>query len=537
MMDCVIYMRWSSAEQGKGSSLERQREDCRRHAGEAGWRIVNELVDDGISAFKGQHATSGALGRFVKDVEDGRYPEGVILLCEKLDRLSRQEPGRVFMWMMNLTEAGVTVATVDGARRYSKGNFDMASIIEVVVKAQLSHEESEKKSQRLSSAWAVKRRRLNSGEKFVMTRRAPAWLEVVGNPPTFIPIPERAAVVRRIFEETVAGYGKHHIARNLNLEGVQTFGRADGWHASYIQKVLRNPAVIGELHTARKARGARRAMTGDVVVDYYPAVVDADLHRRALAAMAERSRKFTGRGRRLVNLFSGLAVCGNCGNKMTFRGKGRKQRADGTWVNEDYLVCDGYQRGKGCANNVHYNYATWEDGILDPIIFEAFSDDRPVSQSEVRDLEIEIARLERAWHIAKSRADNALRIAVETGRPEAQVIWTDLATECDAANDALDDARSRLLISAHTPSLEEQWSRLERLRSDLKHEDETVRFEARTKVQSAIHALVSRLAFFGPYPLGVEVEVAKERLISIHYDELNGGTEWSMHDLDADNRD
>ena len=278
-------------------------------------------------------------------------------------------------------------------------------------------------------------------------------------------------------------------------------------------------------------------MTGDVVVDYYPAVVDADLHRRALAAMAERSRKFTGRGRRLVNLFSGLAVCGNCGNKMTFRGKGRKQRADGTWVNEDYLVCDGYQRGKGCANNVHYNYATWEDGILDPIIFEAFSDDRPVSQSEVRDLEIEIARLERAWHIAKSRADNALRIAVETGRPEAQVIWTDLATECDAANDALDDARSRLLISAHTPSLEEQWSRLERLRSDLKHEDETVRFEARTKVQSAIHALVSRLAFFGPYPLGVEVEVAKERLISIHYDELNGGTEWSMHDLDADNRD
>ena len=127
MMDCVIYMRWSSAEQGKGSSLERQREDCRRHAGEAGWRIIDELVDDGISAFKGQHATSGALGRFVQDVEDGRYPEGVILLCEKLDRLSRQEPGRVFMWMMNLTEARVTVATVDGARRYSKGNFDTVS--------------------------------------------------------------------------------------------------------------------------------------------------------------------------------------------------------------------------------------------------------------------------------------------------------------------------------------------------------------------------------------------------------------------------
>ena len=534
MMDCVIYMRWSSAEQGKGSSLERQREDCRRHAREAGWRVVDELVDDGISAFKGQHTTSGALGRFVQDVEDGRFPDGVILLCEKLDRLSRQEPGRVFMWMMNLTEAGVTVATVDGARRYSKGNFDMASIIEVVVKAQLSHEESEKKSQRLSSAWAVKRRRLNSGEKFVMTRRAPAWLQVVGDPATFIPIPERAAVVRRIFEETVAGYGKHHIARNLNLQNVPTFGRADGWHASSIQKVLRNPAVIGELHPARKARGAKRMMTGEIVPDYYPAVVDADLHRRALAAIADRSRKFTGRGRQLVNLFSGLATCGGCGSRMTFRGKGRKQRADGTWVNEDYLVCDGYQRGKGCTNSVHFNYAVWEEGILDPIIFEALSEDRSGSQSDVRDLEIEIATLERTWEIAKARSDSALRIAVDTGRPEAQTIWTDLVAECDVAMSALDEARERLQRLAHAPSLEEQWARIHQLRSQLDDEDQTVRFDARSKIMSAVHALVDRLVFHGPSPTGVEMIIANERSVSINYHDLLGGTEWSMCRLDAE---
>ncbi|GAA3803607.1 hypothetical protein GCM10022600_27320 [Qipengyuania pelagi] len=117
-MDCVIYIRWSSAEQGKGSSLQRQRDDCRRHAAENGWAVIDELVDDGISAFKGEHASTGSLGHFVRDVEAGRYPDGVILLCEKLDRLSRQEPGRVFMWMMNLTEAGVAVATVDGSRLY-----------------------------------------------------------------------------------------------------------------------------------------------------------------------------------------------------------------------------------------------------------------------------------------------------------------------------------------------------------------------------------------------------------------------------------
>jgi DNA invertase Pin-like site-specific DNA recombinase len=37
-MNTVIYIRWSSAEQSKGSSLERQRDDCRRYAEAKGWR-------------------------------------------------------------------------------------------------------------------------------------------------------------------------------------------------------------------------------------------------------------------------------------------------------------------------------------------------------------------------------------------------------------------------------------------------------------------------------------------------------------------
>lgn len=69
--------------------------------------------------------------------------------------------------------------------------------------------------------------------------------------------------------------------------------------------------------------------------------------------------------RPLVNLFSGLAVCQGCGSRMTFRGKGVRQRADGSAVSEDYLVCDSYQRGRGCGNGHHFNYAVWEEGILD----------------------------------------------------------------------------------------------------------------------------------------------------------------------------
>jgi len=373
-MDAVIYIRWSSAEQGKGSSLERQREDCRRHARLKGWKVVAELVDDGVSAFKGRHAAVGELGRFVADVDAGAYPDGVVLLTEKLDRLSRENAKTVFSWILRVTELGVVVATVEGDRRYERTNLDMPAIIEVIVKAQLANEESEKKASRLSAAWASKRGRLARGETLVLTRRAPAWLRVEGTPPRFVVIPERGAVVRRIFEDTVAGLGKHYIARNLNLEGVPTFGRASGWHSSYIQKILTSTAVLGEFQPGQKSRGEPRRNVGDPMPDYYPRIIDADLHANAMRSMAGRQRLALGRGRRLVNLFGGLAKCAACGSRMTFRGKGAKVRANGAIVNEDYLICDSYQRGLGCSNGHHFNYPLWEGGILDAILFDAMED-------------------------------------------------------------------------------------------------------------------------------------------------------------------
>lgn len=197
-MDAVVYIRWSSVEQSKGSSLDRQREDCNRHAARKGWNVIAELIDDGVSAFKGRHAIVGELSRFVSDVEAGAYPSGVVLLAEKLDRFSRESAKKAFAWMVHMTDLGVVVATVDGDREYNRDNLDMQTIIEVIVKAQLANEESEKKSSRLSAAWAIKRARLARGETVVLTSRAPAWLTVEGMPPRFAVIAERAAIVRRV---------------------------------------------------------------------------------------------------------------------------------------------------------------------------------------------------------------------------------------------------------------------------------------------------------------------------------------------------
>lgn len=495
-MDCVIYMRWSSAEQGKGSSLERQREDCRRHAKENGWNVTTELIDDGISAFKGQHADTGALGKFVRDTEAGKYPDGVVLLCEKLDRLSRQEPGRVFLWMMELTEAGVLVATVDGNRCYSKGNFDMAAIIEVVVKAQLSHEESAKKSQRLAAAWAAKRKRLDSGEKFVMSRRAPAWLIVTGSPRRFEIIPERAAIIRRIFHETIAGFGKQHIAKKLNEDNIPTFGRAEAWHASYIQKILTNISVLGELQPYVKARGAKREPVGEPIKGYYPAVIDAGVHGRATASIAARSRKVAGKGRKLVNLFSGVANCNECGARMAFRGKGKKERADGSIVHEDYLVCDGYQRGRGCSNGNHYNYREWIGAALTPFFMIAFKDLEMAPNEDVQRIEIALANAVRDLNPAKKRAKSALGIAIETEHKDARAEWLELSGQVELLEKQISDWKAELQMIRSEPSAEEHLRQITELRALLDDEDEDRRHEARARVMASIHSLVMSFVFY-----------------------------------------
>lgn len=497
-MDCVIYIRWSSAEQSKGSSLERQRADCRAHAERHGWNVIQELIDDGVSAFKGRHASVGMLGGFVDAVENGEHPAGIVLLVEKLDRLSREEPGRVFLWMMRMTEAGVTIATVDGDRRYARGTFDMASIIEVVVKAQLSHEESAKKASRLAAAWAAKRAKVADGQQLVMTRRAPAWLAVEGTPARFVLIEERAAIVRRIYEETVAGIGKYSIARRLNVEGVPTFGRASGWHSSYVQKILTTATVLGAMQPGSKARGEARTIVGDPIEGYYPAVIDADLHARAQASMAQRSRRVAGKGRRLVNLLAGLATCGECGHIMTLRGKGRKQRAAGNWVNEDYLVCDWYQRGRGCENKSHFNYDFWEGVVLDAILADAIGDRHFSAPREVRRVEVELAEHERSLAATEAKAATALELVVETGRAETKALWQRLVIEVDRQKAVVEAKRAELtrLRGVTPPEIHHQ--RIATLRASLRDDDEDVRFQARAKVMEALHDLVIALRFKRP---------------------------------------
>src|SRR3974390_2372505 len=91
------YRRYSSSQQRDGSSLERQLEMAQAVCSEFGWTLIDLPPDAGVSGFKitdgeenkAENLHKGALGSFLKKVNDGEVPRGSVLIIEKMDRFSR----------------------------------------------------------------------------------------------------------------------------------------------------------------------------------------------------------------------------------------------------------------------------------------------------------------------------------------------------------------------------------------------------------------------------------------------------------------
>ena len=80
-----IYARISSDREGDGLACCRQIEDCKRLAERKGWRIVEQYVDDDVSAWSGRRRPEYV--RSLDDLEAGAING---LLVYDLDRLHRQ---------------------------------------------------------------------------------------------------------------------------------------------------------------------------------------------------------------------------------------------------------------------------------------------------------------------------------------------------------------------------------------------------------------------------------------------------------------
>jgi hypothetical protein len=306
MRKAYSYQRYSSAGQSDGDTLNRQTGKAylwwKREIEPLGIPLDEEArCDRGLSAYKGEHLKDGgALATFLSEIKAGTIEPGSILIAENLDRISRQGPKIARKILEQIVDNGVEVHIVNISTKLTFGweNDPTKSII-VDIELGRALKESEYKSERIGSAWKVKR--ANAASKLV-TRNVPLWLEVKDG--QIVEKQEVVAAVREAFRLASLGLGCKSIISRLN-------GSLPGG-LSWLLRTFQSRAVLGELQTFKRF-GNKRVPDGEPVADYYPQIVSRQEWQEAREQVERKCKN--GRYRSgdrssnvAKNLFSGL-IC------------------------------------------------------------------------------------------------------------------------------------------------------------------------------------------------------------------------------------
>jgi len=248
------------------------------------------ISDEGLSGYKGHNLERGSLGHFLAEVRAGKIPAGTALIIENLDRLSRQGIDKTTDLLKALTQSGIDVHVIHGlSTTVLKAGFnnDLSAYITIGVSAKLAHEESEKKSQRIGSAWKVKKIAAASGKLF--TRNIPSWLKVEND--KIVERSEYVSMVKEMFSMASQGIGSKNICGHFNGAVSRAF----------VVKTLCNRSVLGEF----------RPKGSEVIYGYFPEIISPSEFNavRAIMNSKRKNGNYIGGSRSSAsadNLLSGI---------------------------------------------------------------------------------------------------------------------------------------------------------------------------------------------------------------------------------------
>lgn len=385
----ISYARVSSEKQLSGEGLARQLR------GTTAWikanpeypiRLDLSLTDEARSAWKGDHVgADGALGKMLEMVRAGTIKRGTVLIVEALDRLSRQNVWNATHQLTGLVTSGITVITTHDNKIYSvdprfadKGSAIGDLIMSVVIMAN-AHEESEKKSGRISAAKA--QRAIDAQTtKIVLHQNTPGWIWVAEAVTTnnratrrYELIPRHAETVLLIFNMAL-DHGAAYITRCLIEGGIEAFGRSGKWNIRYVRNILASRAPLGHLETRQ-----------GIINDILPRVVDDELWLRVQAACRDRTGKGGAKVGGTVNLLAGLASCSECGGNMRVNrhAKSRYQ----------YYECTNHVVLRTCKNTSRYRVDLIEAAILADLGWLTVNERKTVPVANLASLEANLRML------------------------------------------------------------------------------------------------------------------------------------------------
>lgn len=298
------YIRFSSTNQKKGSSLVRQTEQIEAYAKRKKMLLDDtyEFQDLGVSAYKGDNALFGKLSIFLDLCKKGKIAKGSILALEQIDRLSRQKWDDSFSKIaIPILQAGVTIYSFYDEKEYSDPK-DYNSMSQLMASLHHAHQYSLRLSNRRKDT-NIRRR----NENRPLTSLCPLWMKMKNDKTGFELIQSKADIVKKIVKYSLQGFGDTQICQKLNEGQVPTISGFKNWQNSYISKILTHPALIGEYHPKEIVDGKSKLIKDGAMIGYYPSVITAKEWLLLQSIRKERATKQRGRtGTSVANLFTGI---------------------------------------------------------------------------------------------------------------------------------------------------------------------------------------------------------------------------------------
>lgn len=234
-MRVVAMFRVSTEKQAnEGASLDAQQRQYGQLAAANNWTTVAEFrgSESATQAATERHVLQQALACIRTAHPDAIY-------VHEQSRLTRGDELEVALLFRELRERGVKII-VRGAVR------DLASLDErfmLGIQSVVDRAESERIKERSRRG---KRERARQGRKNCGAAPFGYWNPPPGDPRrgTLQVVPEKAAIIKRIFDMAASGMSRRAIASRLQAEKIPT-AKGARWQASTIRLILSNPVYIG----------------------------------------------------------------------------------------------------------------------------------------------------------------------------------------------------------------------------------------------------------------------------------------------------
>jgi hypothetical protein len=192
--------------------------------------------------------------------------------------------------------------------------------------------------------------------------------------------------IERIFLMKKQGMNIEKIASTLNQEDTDKTWippynkkrKTPGWRASYIAKILRSRAIIGEYTPCVKVDGKRVPIPELTNSNYFPPAFDnVDLFYEVQNQLEEKGiirGRFGGKTGKAKNLFKNVVKCGLCGKPMHYIDKGKPPKGG------IYLHCDASRR-KVMEINCNAKMVRYDE--FEKIFFNRFDEEAKTIKSNI----------------------------------------------------------------------------------------------------------------------------------------------------------